>query len=166
MANSNTGVIGGKAVELVGRFETYDDLVERIRERAASIGLSYSVVDSISNLAEGHTGKVLADLRAKQMGVGTLLAITRTLGIRGMLYVDPALVKEISPQWEQRDTLKAHPRSAKRFGQRTMARVLPTIAAEMGRRGGARRRELPAEERRRLAQQASWARWRRRDPRS
>jgi hypothetical protein len=81
MADSNTGVIGGKAVE---RFETYDDLAERIRERAASIGLSYSVVDSISNLAEGHTGKVLADLRARQMGVGTLLAITRTLGIRGM----------------------------------------------------------------------------------
>jgi hypothetical protein len=30
------------------------------------------------------------------MGVGTLLAITRTLGLCGVLYVDPALVAEMA----------------------------------------------------------------------
>jgi hypothetical protein len=34
------------------------------------------------------------------MGVGTLLAITRTLGLCGVLYVDPALVAEMA--WLQR----------------------------------------------------------------
>jgi hypothetical protein len=169
MTDSNTGTavqIGGKTLELVGQFETYDQLVERVRERAADIGLSYRLCDEISGLAEGHTGKVLADLRAKQMGIGTFLAITRTLGIRGVLYVDPALVREVAPLWEVRDAIKAHPRSAKRFGQTTMKRILPVAAAEMGQRGGARRRELPPETRRALAQAAARARWQRRNPRA
>jgi hypothetical protein len=129
------------------------------RERAAAVGLSYASLDAISGLCEGHVGKLLGDLRAKQMGITTLLAITRTLGIRGVFFVDPALVREVSPLWEQRDTLKAHPRVAKRFGQITMKRIIPVVAREMGRRGGAKRRELPAEVRSTLAKAAARARW-------
>jgi hypothetical protein len=87
--DASTRQVGGTTVELVGKFERYHDLIVRVRERAAEIGLSYRLLDEISGLSEGHAGKVLADLRSKQMGVGTLLAITRTLGIRSMLDVDP-----------------------------------------------------------------------------
>jgi hypothetical protein len=55
------------------------------------------LIDELAGLAEGHTRKVLADVRVKGMGISTLLAVTRVLGIRGTLHVDPALVKEMQP---------------------------------------------------------------------
>jgi hypothetical protein len=53
MADLNTGTIGGKAVEIVGRFESYDGLIECLRERAAAIELPYRVIDELAGLGEG-----------------------------------------------------------------------------------------------------------------
>jgi hypothetical protein len=77
------------------------------------------------------------------------------------MMVDPALVREMQPQWEKRDASKAHPNRCAPVGAATMKRIVPIAAAEMGRRGGAKRRNLPPEVRRKLAQAAARARWRR-----
>jgi hypothetical protein len=50
----------------------------------------------------------VADLRAKQMGIDTVLAIIRTLGLCGVLYVDPVLVAGMARLFENRDAAKAH----------------------------------------------------------
>jgi hypothetical protein len=74
LADSNIGTIGGEAVELVGQFETYDDLVERVRERAASLGLPYRVIEELTGLGEGNASNYPSDLRSKQLTIGSLLA--------------------------------------------------------------------------------------------
>jgi hypothetical protein len=80
------------------------------------------------------------------------------------MVVDPALVREMSPMWERRDALKAHPNRCAPVGAATMKRIVPIAAAETGRRGGAKRRKLPPEVRRDLAQAAARARWQGRQP--
>jgi hypothetical protein len=139
----------------------YDSLVAALRERAAAIGLSFAQIDELANLAESGTAKYLSDLRVKTLGLQTFFAITETLGIRAIFVEDERLLEQMRPHWRRRDEGKAHRASplAKRLGQATIARVLPVIARELGRRGGLRRRELPAAERVRLARMAARARW-------
>jgi hypothetical protein len=152
--------VDGKAIgELVGGFTGYDAMDKAIREHAAAVGLSYQSIGTLAGLAEGHTGKVLADLRVRQMGVGTFLAITETLGIKALFYVDPKLVAQMAPLWQQRDGKKAHAKRLARLSATTIRRILPVAAAEMGRRGGAKRRELPPDVRSDLARLAARARW-------
>jgi hypothetical protein len=70
--------------------------------------MSYQMIDEISGLAEGHCGKVLADLRARQMGLNTFFAITRSLGIRAVFFADEKLKAQMAPLYEKRDQTKAH----------------------------------------------------------
>jgi hypothetical protein len=147
--------------EPIGAFHTDDELVEHLRARAGQIGLSYNVLDQITGLGEGSVGKYLAPVRARSLTITSMLRIATALGVKPVLVVDPALVAEVSPMWERRNEQKVHRPShyAKRLGPVTIARVLPQIAAELGRRGGIRRRELPAEKRRAFARAAALARW-------
>jgi hypothetical protein len=123
--------------------------------------VSYSVLDQITELGEGSVGKYLAPVRTRSLTISSMLRIATALGVKPVLVVDPQLVAEVSPLWERRNEQKVHRSShhAKRLGKITIARVLPQVAAELGRRGGIRRRELPAETRRALARAAALARW-------
>jgi hypothetical protein len=163
MTDSNTGTVRVDGVvlgKLVGRFDDYDALVERVRERAADIGLSYQMIDEISGLAEGHCGKVLADLRARQMGLNTFLAITQSLGIRAVFFADEKLTAQMAPLYEKRNQNKAHARRRASLGPVTLKRVLPAVASEMGKRGAvARMNRTTPEMRTQLARAAARARW-------
>jgi hypothetical protein len=151
---------------IVGSFSDYDSLVEALRERISAVGLSHRILEEISGMSEGALAKYLADLRCKHLSISSLLQIAEAVGVRGILVTDDAMLRRVRPMWEMRQAKKAHSGglSAKRLGPVTIARVLPDIAREMGRRGGLRRRELPAETRRALAQAAARARWRSRRP--
>jgi hypothetical protein len=170
MTDSGTGTVhldGVALGKLVGQFDDYDALVERVRERAANIGLSYQMIDEISGLAEGHCGKVLADLRARQMGLNTFLAITQSLGIRAVFFADEKLTAQMASLYEKRDQTKAHARRRASLGPVTLKRVLPAVAAEMGKRGAiARMNRTTPETRSQFARAAARARWQRLDPRS
>jgi hypothetical protein len=158
MAEPNTSTFDGKPVEVIGGFEDYDQLVERLRARAAGIESPNRVLDELAGLAEGHSGAILGALRRRHMSVKSLLAVARAL------VVDPALVAEMAPMWERRDSTRVHAKRCAPVGATTMKRIVPIAAAEMGRRGGAKRRALPPEVRRRLAQAAARARWQSRRP--
>jgi hypothetical protein len=94
-----------------------------------------------------------------------LLSITGALGIRGMLYVDPALVAKMSPRYEMRDGTKAHAHRRAKLGAVTLRRVRPAVLSELGRAGAAaRNRKLGPEARRELARLAARARWQGRRP--
>jgi hypothetical protein len=80
------------------------------------------------------------------------------------MVVDEQLVAEMRPMWQRGDASKAHANRCVPVGAATMKRIVPIAAAEMGRRGGAKRRKLPPEVRRRLAQAAARARWQGRRP--
>jgi hypothetical protein len=171
MTEPNPGTmvqVGGKAVgELVGGFTDYDGLVEALRARIDGIGLSHRVLAEIAGLPEGGVGKYLSDARARHFSVVSLLQISETLGIRGLLYIDPELTARMRPRWEKRDALKAHARRRAPLGATTLKRVRPVVLSELGKRGAAARNsKLSPETRSALARAAARARWRRRDPRS
>jgi hypothetical protein len=159
MADSNTG----KSVQVdsvVGAFTDYDGLIEALRERAASIGLSYAMIDCLSEFSEGGTGKYLSDARVRHLSVASLLKITETLGVRSLLYIDPELTARMRPMWEKRHELKAHARRRAPLGATTLRRVTPAVLSELGKRGAAARNaKLTPERRHALAQAAAKARW-------
>jgi hypothetical protein len=165
MADSSTGTVRVDGV--VATFSDYDGLIEVLRERAASIGLSYAAVDCLCEFGEGQSGKYLADARTRHLTIAPLLKITEVLAIKGLFVEDAELLRRMRPMWEKRDELKAHARRRAPLGAVTLRRVLPAAAAEMGKRGAiARNRRLTPEVRSALARAAARARWRRRDPRS
>ena len=51
---------GERIADMVGEFSDYDGLIERLRERAASVGLSYSAIEVLADMSEGSLTKYLA----------------------------------------------------------------------------------------------------------
>jgi hypothetical protein len=144
---------------IVGEFSDYDGLIDRLRERAATLGVPYRVLDELTGLGEGGTAKYLADLHLKHLSIRSMLRITSVLGIKAVLVIDEDLVQEMRPLWDFRDVKKAHAKRLAPLGRRTVERVLPEIAREMGRRGGKQRALLNEMLRQRLARRAARARW-------
>ena len=113
MTETNTGkpvTIGGADVvgpELLGAFCDTDGVVEALRRRAASIGLSYGLIEQIADMPEGSVGKYLSALRVKALTTESLTRIAATMGLRPALVVDPELVAAMQPQWETRDGSKS-----------------------------------------------------------
>jgi hypothetical protein len=98
-------------------------------------------------------------MRRRHMNVRALLAIAKALGVRSVMVVDPELVAEMSPQWEKRDATRARANRLAPLSATTIKRIVPIGAREIGRRSGAKRRQLQPEVRRKLAQAAARARW-------
>jgi hypothetical protein len=145
---------------IVGEFADVDALIERLRERAVELGLTYRVIDELAGFGEAYTGKLLGAVRAKAMTVASLLTLASVLGIRGVLVVDEELTRQMRPRWESRDGTKVHARRQPRLGTTTLKRILPAAASEMGRRGGkARMAALTPEERRLMGRRGALKRW-------
>lgn len=113
-----------------------DTRVEVLRQRMADIDVSYGHVEELANMGEGSLRKYLSDTHVRQLTVNSLLALTSALGLRVELHVEPKLVRRMQPYWLKRDGSKAHGRRPPSVSAVTVKRFLPTIAAEMGRRGG------------------------------
>jgi hypothetical protein len=147
---------------IIGEFSDYDGLIDRLRERAAALGVPYRVLDELTGLGEGGTAKYLADLHLKHLSIRSMLRITSALGVKAVLVIDEGLVREMRPLWDM--SRRARAKRLAPLGQRTVQRVLPEVAKEMGRRGGsARMQKLSPHLRRRLARLAARARWQNRE---
>jgi hypothetical protein len=147
----------------IGDFTDADALVEVLRERIAALHVSYGVLDDLTELGEGGVAKYLAPLRVKQLTMVSLLKLTTALGLRGVLVIDPELARKMSRHWKTRDETKAHAqRCASTLSTKTVRRVMPQVAAEMGRRGGCKTRDRKTPDERQVhARMAANARWRR-----
>jgi hypothetical protein len=145
---------------IVGEFADYDGLVERLRERAASVGLSYRIIEELAEMGEGSLAKYLSDIRVKQFTVGSLVRVAAVMGVRCMFVIDDNLLREMRPFWELRDGKKAHARRRASLGRVTMERLLPVAFSELGKIGAkARNSKLTPHRRKRIAQRAAKARW-------
>jgi hypothetical protein len=153
--------IGGDVIgELLSVFQDGDDLVEQLRKRAAYIGASYGIIDDLTGIGEGSTGKYLAAARVRALTVSSLLKIATALGLTPMLVVDEALTRKMQRQWSKRDAAKVHSRRLPPIGQAQLRRVIKPVAAEMGRRGGvARMSKLSHQQRREIGRRGAQMRW-------
>jgi hypothetical protein len=166
---------------IVGTYVDYDALISSFRDRIEFLELKCARVDEIAGIANGVTGKMLGASQVKTLGLRNLFPLAESLGLRCavQLYLDDALVAEMQPLWEKRQSSQVRINPPSRIGQATIQRMMPTIAAEMGRRGGgnpclanacyaskigrkggrATMAKLTAEARSRLAKAAAAARW-------
>jgi hypothetical protein len=144
-------------------FRTDDDLVTAMRRRAAYIGASYGLIDQLTEMGEGSTGKYLSPARARQLTINSAMRICEALGLRLAVVVDEKLVAEMSPSWGGRDVTKVNAgRRAIQLGAQSLKRARPQVLSELGRKGAiARNTKLTPAERHRLAIRAARARWNR-----
>ena len=145
---------------IVGSFHDYDGLVEGLRARAASVNLSYELIEDLADLANGALSKYLSDLRKKQLTIASLLRVTQVLGVKVIFVTDDKLLRAMQPYWEPRDAKKAHARRRASLGRATIERLLPVAFSEFAKLGAAARNaKLTAHRRKRLARRAAKARW-------
>jgi hypothetical protein len=120
---------------------SYDDLVIALRARVDELQISRALVDEISGLPLGLTGKVLGIAQVKRLGWESLWLVTATLGLRLVLEIDEELTAEMQRRYEPR-----HDRH-RRVGvlrKRISAELISAVAREMGRRGAEARRQRRA----------------------
>jgi hypothetical protein len=148
------------AEAIVGEFSDCDALIERLRERAAELGLSNRTLDELGGFPDGYAGKLLCATRMKQLTVSSLLTLSSVLAVKAVLVADDEQRRRMEPRWETRDGAKVHSRRQPRLGTTTLKRILPAAASEMGRRGGkARMAALTPEERRLMGRRGALKRW-------
>jgi hypothetical protein len=136
----------------------YDAMVAQLRSWVDARGISSALLDELSGLAKGHSGKLLGDAQVKQFGLFSLFAIMATLGIRCRFEEDPAMAEQMRPHWEPCQALQRRTCRQARLGKTTMARVFPFVSKEIAKRGGeARRDKLSPAQRRAIARKAGLA---------
>jgi hypothetical protein len=141
---------------------TADDVVTALRERMASIGVSYGTVEHLANWGENSLAKYVSAARSRKFTIDSLLRVAKVLGLRLALVVDEQLVAQMQPLYEKRDGSKMHSRRLPSLGKTQIRRMMKPIAAELGRKGGhARMAGLTPEQRRELGRRGSQARWQR-----
>ena len=84
---------------------TYKDLQQVVRERAQRLQISRSVLDSATGLADGYSGKVLAEDFTKKLGHLSLYSMLEVLGLK-LIVVD------------EREAIERSEMLLRRFGKR------------------------------------------------
>jgi len=143
----------------LGTARDHDALVDLLRARKDDLGISDQFIDEAC-LSPGHCGKVLGPMRVKTLGRQSLDGLLIALGCALVLVEDPEHIAMMEAQWEKREAAKVHfpPR---RVARSAIERIKPVIFSELARLGGAERaRCLPGKHRRKIAQKAARARWR------
>jgi hypothetical protein len=112
----------------------YDGLQAAVRARVAETGLNSRMIDELSGLTPGYTGKLLGAAQINQFGVTALLAIMATLGLRFDVAVDPLQEALMRPHWECGDGAQRRNQRLARLGKMTINRVLPEVMRELGKR--------------------------------
>lgn len=117
----------------------YDQLINALKARADEIGLSYNLIDELTGLPNGYTGKLFGPSRVKMVGMDSLWLIVEVLAIEVTFAPSLALAQKMAARWERRDELRRRPGIVrKRFSPELKAKVM----SEIGRIGGGKRKRF------------------------
>jgi hypothetical protein len=136
-----------------------DDLVEALRARKESLGLSNVEVEAQLSLADGVADKYLGPSRTKSLCASMLPDLLRLLGVELVVRVNPEADARLQGRIERRDEAQVRP-------QTRLSRKLTEIATKqfysrLSKVGNeARKAMLPPEARSRIARAAAISRWR------
>lgn len=140
----------GKVAGALFTIACYNDLVEALRSRKASLGLSDATLDDIAGLTAGHTNKVLGPSRDRGIGAATFEAYLMALAIDLVMVESKSKLKTMRPHYEGRKD--SHVRTNHRLSGAGVSRIM----SELGRR---RQAKYTAEQRSEYARRAAWKRW-------
>jgi hypothetical protein len=144
---------------LTAAITSYDEMIDALRARKAELGLSDAVVDDLTGLPTGYTGKVLGPARVKKMGALSLWLMLEVLAFDMRLDSSVEKAARMQERWEKRSEGQANMNNkAKPLSLRNLAKKNRETFREAGRKGGrARARLQTAEQRRSLARKGGRA---------
>jgi hypothetical protein len=132
----------------------YDALQAALRVRVAETGLNSRMIDELSGLTPGYTGKLLGAAQIEQFGMASLLAISATLGLCFDVKIDDIQSEIMRQFWEPGQHMQRRNQRLVRLGKTTINRVLPEVMRELGKR---RLEKLTPEQRSALGRKAGLA---------
>jgi hypothetical protein len=137
----------------------YVELVDRLRERKAELGLSDAFVEEQLLLGAGGFTKYLGRCPTKTIN-GKLGDFLEVLGLQLRVEPNPEAEARMRSRWEQRDNSRVHP-SRRRVSQAVMEIARPLVLEAMSKAANeARTRMLPGKQRAAIARKAARAKWR------
>jgi hypothetical protein len=135
----------------------YRELLQIVRDRVAQLQISYEVLDSISGLPSGYSGKLLCEPPKKRMGAISQFLIFGALGLAITVHEDPAAFERVRGRLERRNHRQVRVR--RKLG---MCVFDADFIRQRGRKGGlARVANQTPKQRRDSARHAAKARWQR-----
>jgi hypothetical protein len=150
-------MIGGHEAVL-GVATCHDELIEVLRARKASLGLSNELLDHLMPAASGHTDKLLGPSQERGLSRSSLDGMLSALGLQLLVAIDPVQSARMQPQWERRDVKQVRPPA--RLAASVIKRARPQVLSQLARKAGsARWRGISPELRSRLMRELAKARW-------
>lgn len=78
------------------RIETYEQLVQVLRNRVCELGIICDTIDKIAGLAPRYAAKLLSNEPVRHLGAVSLFPVLASLGLRLQLVPDDAAVAALS----------------------------------------------------------------------
>jgi hypothetical protein len=143
----------GEGPRVICEFSNYDELINGLRLRVAELNLSGQELDSVSNLPERYSQKILGPSAIRSLGRTSLGPFLAAVAVRGVLVEDKAAVERLRRRTTPRKTQYVRTGTVHiELSRRHMSK----IAAQGGRNS---RKFLGKRLVKQLARRAAAARW-------
>jgi len=114
-------------------FRTGDEILEALRTRKETLGLSDAIVDELAGLTGGHWNKVAGPSRIKTPSLYTLMSVIGALGLAVQLVEDPE--SRVRSRWERRRNNNAHDNG--RLSKTAIRKARPIVLSQWARAANA-----------------------------
>ena len=106
-----------KRVVLPIAIRNYSDLLQALRDRRDELQVTHEIIDAVTGLAQGHTGKLLAVPPFKRLGRLSLEYLLGGLALKLTLSEDAEQLERVRPMLQKREVRDWRPKvPASEFG--------------------------------------------------
>jgi hypothetical protein len=147
------------APRVIGRAQTYDEVVDIFRRRQDELGLSNEVAEQLGGLTSGHVDKLLGPTRSKTMGAFTIDVLMEVFAVDFVMVESAEKLARMESRWEEKQRCYSVPITKRRkISAKLIEQAKPLIMRELAKRGAAARNaNMSAEQRSKLARRAGRA---------
>lgn len=143
----------------LAEFNSYGGMIEALRHRKATIGLTDKAMDQLAGWPDGFTGKVLGPAMVRVFSQTTLGLALQVLGAKLALFEDPEAMANMERRWEkEKGARKGYP-DTHSISKALVERVKPALFREKAAQLTEGRKKIRPATRRRIARNAARARW-------
>lgn len=138
----------------------YQELLDALRARKAELGLSDAMIDMLSGLAAGHTGKLLGPAQVKILGPVSMGLMLQTLGLVLIVAEDAEQTAKMKRKYARRSEGNVRENNhAHDISIGLLNRAKPVLNKKIGEQLTEARKKIKPATRRRIARHAAMARW-------